>query len=75
MSERATDLRIEGAVTARRERDVEGRIVPSPGWWDLSPEDLDALFLEQTFAREVERVLDPQGMSGTVRAVLAVIAG
>lgn len=70
MSDRETQGLIEAATTAHRERDREGRILPPPAWWDLSPQDLDAVFEEQAFAREIERAIDSQGRSGTVRAVL-----
>lgn len=66
---------IEAAVTAHRERDRDGRIVPPAAWWDLSPEGLDRLFAEQAFAREIERAVDSNGESGTVKAVMARILG
>ena len=75
MSDRETPVLIEAAVTAHRERDREGRVVPSAAWWDLSPQDLDTLFVEQTVARELERAIDADGMSGTMRAVLARFRG
>jgi hypothetical protein len=62
---------IEAAVTAFRERDREGRIVPPPAWWDLAPEALDTLYAEQAIARDLERAMDPAGESGTVKAVMA----
>ena len=65
---------LEAATTPHRERDRDGRIVPAPAWWDLSPEELDLLFVEQTVAREMERAIDSGGLSGTVRAVLERIA-
>jgi len=49
--------------------------VPPAAWWDLSPEELDRLYAEQAFAREIERAVDPEGDSGTVRAVIARILG
>jgi hypothetical protein len=73
MSDRATQSLIEAATTPHRERDREGRIVPAPAWWDLSPQDLDELFVQQTFAREIERAIDVEGLSSTARAVLAWI--
>jgi len=45
-----------------------------PAWFDLPPGALDQLFRRQLFAREVERALDPEGLSTTVRAVLARLA-
>jgi len=75
MSDRETPALIEAAVTAFRERDRDGRIVPPSAWWDLPPEALDQLYREQSFARDVERATDPAGESGTVKAVLARILG
>jgi hypothetical protein len=75
MSERERDVLVESCVTAFRERDPEGRLVPPATWWDLSPEALDELYERQVLAREIERALDPQGLSGTARAALERIAG
>ena len=66
---------IEAAVTAFRERDAEGRCVAAPAWWDLSPDDRDALFDLQLAARQLERATDQAGLSTTARAVLARIRG
>lgn len=73
MSERGMDGLIEASVTAYRERDLEGRLAPPAEWWDLAPKALDELFQRQLLTREIERVLDPQGQSATVKAVLARI--
>jgi len=67
------DVLLESALTAHRERDAEGRLVPPASWWDLAPEALDALYREQLLAREIERHVDPAGRSGTVRAVMSAI--
>lgn len=71
MSEDPRELLIEQAASAFRERNAQGRILPSPAWWDLAPEDRDALFVLQAESRLIERSLDPEGMNATVRAVLA----
>jgi hypothetical protein len=71
MSDREHDALLEAALTAHRERDAAGRLVPPPAWWDLEPEKLDELFEAQLLAREIERRSDSAGMSGTARAVLA----
>lgn len=71
MSDREHDALIEASLTAHRDRDPEGRLVPPPAWWDLAPEALDELFGAQLVAREVERHVDDLGWSGTVRAVMA----
>jgi hypothetical protein len=65
------DPRIEACVTAHRIRDAEGRPEPPPEWWDLPAESLDRVYRHQLQARELERRLDPEGLSTTVRAVLA----
>jgi hypothetical protein len=65
------DLLIESVTNAWRERDASGRAVPPPGWWDLAPDDRLLAFDGQTATRELERARDPEGFSGTVRAVLA----
>jgi hypothetical protein len=64
------DLLIEAMTSAFRERDASGRIVPSPAWRDLAPEDREAAFESQIAARHLERTLDPDGLSTTARAVL-----
>jgi hypothetical protein len=66
---------LESAATAHRERDLAGRLIPPPAWWDLAPAALDELFRRQVFACEVERALDPAGRSGTVKAVMGRILG
>jgi hypothetical protein len=67
------DLLIETATSAFRARDPEGRILPSPAWMDLAPEDRDELFERQLASRRAERVLDTSGLSTTARAVLSRI--
>ena len=67
------EIQLETATTAFRERDVSGRIQPSPAWWDLSPEDRERLFRRQMEARLVEAAVDPEGLSSTARAVLGRI--
>lgn len=65
------DLIIESAAGAWRERDASGRVVPPPAWWDLAPDDRVRAFEAQAATRELERAVDPEGFSGTLRAVLA----
>lgn len=69
------DALIEASVTARRETDREGRLVPPAAWWDLSPGDADELFRRQVVTRALERATAPGGRSATVSAVLARILG
>ncbi len=70
MSDDPNDLLIEQAVSAYRERDTSGRIMPSPARWDLPPELREALFKRQLESRIMERALTLDGMSTTVRCVL-----
>ena len=67
------EVQLEAATTAFRQRDVSGRIQPSPAWWDLSPEERERLFERQMEARLVEAAVDPDGLSSTARAVLGRI--
>ena len=67
------ELLIEAATSAFRARDPGGRILPSPAWMDLTPEDREAVFERQITARRAEQVLDTGGLSTTARAVLARI--
>lgn len=69
------DVLIEATVTAHRERDREGRLAPPPAWWDLAPEDCEEAYRVQVLAREMERAMDDEGRSATVRAVLGRIGG
>jgi hypothetical protein len=61
---------IEAVTTAHRARDVEGHVVFSPAWRDLAPADRDEAFEAQNETRLIERALDPEGLSATVRSVL-----
>jgi len=75
VSERDREALVEAVVTPYRERDIEGRIVPPPAWWDLSREAREALFERQLMSRVIEKAADPAGWSSTVRAVLHRITG
>ena len=74
MSDEPRDLLIEQAASAFRERNAAGMILPSPAWWDLAPQDRDALYAIQAESRIIERALDPAGRSATVRAVMERLA-
>ena len=71
MTEAERDELIEQGVSAHRARDAEGRPVPPPAWFDLSPEDMDEVVRRQFQQRAMERAI--AGYSGTVRAVLVRI--
>lgn len=68
--DREEQLLVEKASTAFRERDADGRILPSGAWFDLPPEKREGAFEEIARLRELERALDPEGLSTTARAVL-----
>jgi hypothetical protein len=70
MRNESKELAIEKAVSAFRERNTSGRILPSASWFDLAPEDRDALFARQLESRQIERVLSHDGISTTGKAVL-----
>ncbi len=74
MSTPDRDALIEAAASAFRDRDASGRILPSPDWADLAPEDRDVLFDLQLASRRLESAAHPRGLSSTARAVLARIA-
>jgi len=63
-------LLIESVASAWRDRDASGRAVPPPAWWDLPPDGRLLAFDAQVATRELERAVDPEGRSGTVRAVM-----
>ena len=66
---------IEAATTTVRSRDRAGRPLPHPAWADLSASGRQALYEAQLTWRSIERQQDPDGLSGTARAVLARIGG
>jgi len=65
------ELFLEAVSTAHRERDPDGRVLPPAAWWDLAPDDRLKAFDVQVATREMERVLDPKGWNGTIRAVIS----
>lgn len=75
MTPRETEVLLEAATSAYRERRADHRILPAPAWWDLPAQAREELFRRQVSARALERALDPEGWSGTVRAVMARILG
>ena len=68
------ELLIEEALTSWRPRTPSGRVLDHPAWADLPPVERSRLFDETTRMRELERALDPDGISTTARAVLRRIA-
>ncbi len=75
MSDDPKEMLIEQAASAFREQNAQGRILPSPAWWDLADEDRDTLYARQLECRIIERSLDPAGLSATVRAVIERLRG
>ena len=73
MNARERELLIEACAGAYRPVDTNGHLQPPAEWWDLSPEALDEVFRRQLQAREVERWIDRDGESATVKAVRARI--
>jgi len=67
---RDQDALIEAVLGAHRERDRDGLPLAPPEWWDLAPEARVEAYHRQLQARLVESLLDENGWSGTVRAVL-----
>lgn len=64
---------IERAVSAHRDRTPDGQIQSSAAWHDSSDEGRREVFAETVRQRAVERSLDADGLSATVKAVLARI--
>jgi hypothetical protein len=73
MTERERAELIEAASTAYRRRDPHGQILAEPAWHDLDDEGRRELFEVARRQRALEAALDPDGLSGTARAVLARI--
>jgi hypothetical protein len=63
---------VEAVVSAWRER-VRGEVRPSPAWADLDAAGRVRAYEEAVIARRIEAALDPEGLSGASRAVLARI--
>lgn len=70
---REEELLVEQAISAHRERSIDGEIVSSPAWHDLSDQTRSEAFELTVQQREFERALDAEGMSSTVKALLARI--
>lgn len=63
-------LLMERAVSAHRERTIDGEVQSHPAWHDLDAAGRRAVFDETMKQRAAERALDPLGQSATIRAVL-----
>lgn len=73
MRRRERESLLEETVSAWRPRTPDGRILAHPAWADLPEADREHAFDETLLARAQERLLDPQSLSTTARAVLARI--
>jgi len=62
---------IEEATSAWRPRGPDGSVLPHPAWADLDEPGRERAFEETLAARRLERALDPEALSSTVRAVLS----
>ncbi len=69
-TQREKELLLEQTTSAFRRRDRTGAIVPSPAWFDLTPEEREEAFETTSSLRHLEAALHPDGHSTTVSAVL-----
>jgi hypothetical protein len=65
---------LEQVTSAHRARTLDGRITSHPAWHDLDAEGRVEAFEETITLREMERALDANGESSTVKALLARLA-
>ncbi|MGC4121383.1 MAG: hypothetical protein QM765_43765 [Myxococcales bacterium] len=64
---------IEAAASAWRPRDSDGAVRSHPAWHDLDEEGRREAFEAARQMRRLEAAADPQGLSGTTKAILARI--
>ncbi len=69
------EVLVEEVVSAWRPRDPRGGVRPSAAFYDLDPADRQAAFEAAAVQRELEAALDPDGLSGTAKRVLALLEG
>ena len=69
----SVETSIEEVVSAHRDRDPRGAIVPAPAFHDLEPDDRERAYRETLLQRTLESALDAEGLSTTARAVLGRI--
>jgi hypothetical protein len=69
------DLLIEQVTSAHRTIDPSGSVRAHPAWHDLDDVGRAAAFEATARQRLLETALDPAGLSGTARAVLAKLKG
>lgn len=64
---------VEATLSAHRDRDLEGNVRFHPAFHDLDDEGRRRAFDAALRARAIEASIDPEGLSPTVRAILARI--
>ena len=69
--ERQRAILIEAATTAWRPRSLTGEVRPHPAWTDLDAAGRREAYEAARALRRLEAARDPEGLSGTARAVLA----
>ena len=67
------ELLVEQVAGAHRPRSYDGELRYHPAWHDLDATGRTAAFDRAAATRPLEAALDPEGLSTTVRAVLARI--
>jgi hypothetical protein len=72
---REEELLLEQVTSAHRERGLDGAVRFHPSWYDLDEPARAAAFEATVELRKLEAAMDPEGMSSTVRALLARVEG
>jgi len=67
------EILVEAAASAWRPRDPDGAVRSHPAWHDLDAEGRREAFEVARQMRALEAAADPEGLSGTAKAVLARI--
>ena len=65
------EILVEAAAAAWRPRDRDGVVRSHPAWHDLDAAGRREAFEAARQMRALEAAVDPQGLSGTAKAVLA----
>ena len=72
-SDKDQTVLIEAAASAFRARGADGSIRASPAWFDLDVEGRCKVVEVSRQMRMIEAAADPDGLSSTAKAVLAII--
>jgi hypothetical protein len=73
MNDPHRDALIEQVASAYRAAHPHGGVRPHAAWHDLDAEGRQEAHTRALASRELERALDPEGLSTTAKAVLARI--